>query len=300
MKSPIWRIISALSLFAVIVSGLVHQAYGQNVQSSSSVSVGATKVTVNSPPNDVISGPTSVTGTGNTTVSSQGSGSVGIDIRGSGSGMVFNFQGSVDGTNYVTAPCVVPGTGAIATGGTANGTWTCQAAGYQLMRVNMTSFTSGTATVTLNASAGSNQPPIGTQGTSTNVTAIGGTPTILDPCHGTTATYTPISITTATTTRIIAPASAKRTYICYMFMISAAANNVAIVEGTGGTCGAGTAGIVGGTTAANGLNIAANSGAAFNAGGDAVLATAGTNVDFCLITSAATPLAGHVKWVQAP
>ncbi len=56
----------------------------------------------------------------------------------------------------------------------------------------------------------------------------------------------------------------------------------------------------GGTTAANGINLAANGGAVFQAGGNVAIATAGTNVDLCLITSAAGPVAGHIKWVQAP
>ncbi len=121
-----------------------------------------------------------------------------------------------------------------------------------------------------------------------------------DPCNSIAATYTPISVTSATTTRIVAPTSAKRTYVCYMFLLSAIANNIGIVEGTGGTCGSGTAGVVGGTAAANGINLAANGGAVFQAGGNAAIATAGTNVDLCLITSAAGPVAGHIKWVQAP
>lgn len=118
-----------------------------------------------------------------------------------------------------------------------------------------------------------------------------------DPCQTVAKTYTPISIITATTTRIVAPTSAKKTYVCYMYLQTTAANNIAVVEGTGGTCGSSTAGIVGGTTAANGLNNAANSGQAFGNGGYATLATSGTNVDLCLITSASTPLAGHVVWV---
>lgn len=128
----------------------------------------------------------------------------------------------------------------------------------------------------------------------------GTTVVVTDPCQGTVATYTPISITTATTTRIVAPAVGKRTYVCQVTVTSAAADNVGIVEGTGGTCGTGTAGVIGGTTAANGPNFAANGGLAIGNGGFAVAATAGTNVDFCLITSAATPLAGVIKWVQAP
>ncbi len=153
------------------------KAIAQAVTGSSQISSNGQKITINSPPNDVISGPTNLSGTGNVSVNSQGSGSVGIDIRGSGSGMTFVFEGSVDGTNYVTAPCVVPSTGAIVTGATANGTWTCQAAGYQLMRARLSAISGGTATITLNASAGSNQPPIGTQGTATNITAVAGTAT---------------------------------------------------------------------------------------------------------------------------
>lgn len=118
-----------------------------------------------------------------------------------------------------------------------------------------------------------------------------------DACQLNAKTYTPISITTATTTRIVAPTSAKKTYICYLLLTSAAADNVGIVEGTGGTCGTGTAGVIGGTTAANGPNFAANGGFAGGNGGFAIAATAGTNVDLCLITSAATPLAGVIAWV---
>lgn len=129
---------------------------------------------------------------------------------------------------------------------------------------------------------------------------VGGnlTPIVGDPCQTVAKSYTPISITTATTTRIIAPAASKKTYVCYMLLTSAAADNVGIVEGTGGTCGTGTAGVIGGTTAANGPNFSANGGVSFGNGGYAAVATTGTNVDFCLITSAATPLSGHVSWVQ--
>lgn len=124
---------------------------------------------------------------------------------------------------------------------------------------------------------------------------------IIDPCEANLQSYAPISVTTATTTRIVAPSASNKTYICSLFLTSAAADNIGIVEGTGGTCGTGTAGVIGGTTAANGPNFAANGGVALHAGGKvAVAQTAGTNVDLCLITSAATPLAGGIKYVQAP
>ncbi len=169
------KLFLALALFFVPVAVLAQNVSGTTKFTTSSN--GSVKVTVNSPPNDVISGPTNLTSTGSVSVNSQGAGSVGIDVRGNGSGMTFVFEGSVDGTNYVSAPCVVPSTGAIVTGGSANGTWTCQAAGYQLMRVRLSAISGGTFTGTANASAGSNQPPIGTQGTATNLTAVAGTAT---------------------------------------------------------------------------------------------------------------------------
>lgn len=122
----------------------------------------------------------------------------------------------------------------------------------------------------------------------------------VDPCEASAQTYAPISITTATTTRIVTPSASNKTYICGLMLVTAAANNVGIVEGTGGTCGTGTAGVIGGTTAANGPNYSANGGMVLQAGKVAHAVTAGTNVDLCLITSAATPLAGGIKYVQAP
>lgn len=124
---------------------------------------------------------------------------------------------------------------------------------------------------------------------------------VVHPCEAAIQTYAPISITTATTTRIVAPSASNKTYICSLLLTSAAADNVGIVEGTGGTCGSGTAGVIGGTTAANGPNFAANGGLFIQAGGKVSVAqTAGTNVDLCLITSASTPLAGGINYVQAP
>ena len=120
-----------------------------------------------------------------------------------------------------------------------------------------------------------------------------------DPCSFLTHTFKPISISTATTTNIITGTSAKKTYMCHAFLFTAAANNVGIVEGTtGGTCGSGTAGIIGGTTAATGLNLAANQGFVMGTGNSSVAVTATNNNDVCLITSAATQLSGVISYVQ--
>jgi hypothetical protein len=122
----------------------------------------------------------------------------------------------------------------------------------------------------------------------------------IDPCQRGAKTYYPVNISTATTVRFAAPTASKKTYICAISLIVGAADNVNIIEGTGGTCGTATAGVTGGTTAASGFNFPANGGIVSGNGGFAVAATAGTNVDTCLITSAAVQLSGHITFVQAP
>ncbi|SRR5216684_1859174 len=119
-----------------------------------------------------------------------------------------------------------------------------------------------------------------------------------DPCsNASSKLYKPISITTATTTNIITGTAAKIIYICQLFLTSAAADNIAVIEGTtGATCGAGTAGVIGGTTATNGLNFAANGGVSIGNGAANIARTATVNNDICLITSASTPLAGGITY----
>lgn len=167
--------------------------------------------------------------------------------------------------------------------------------------------TDGTGLVTTNPATPAN---IGVAATAAAVPAnavygavnYGGnlTGVIGDACTTSARTFTPINISTATTTRLVAPTSAKKTYICGLFIISAGTQNVGIVEGTGGTCGTGTAGVIGGTTAATGPNLTAQVGFVMPATNYAQAATAGTNVDFCLITSAAVQISGVLVSAQGP
>jgi hypothetical protein len=125
---------------------------------------------------------------------------------------------------------------------------------------------------------------------------------VIDACEANAQSYATGVITTATTTRIIAPSASNKTYLCAFFMKASAADNVAVVEGTGGTCGTGTAALLGGTTTANGFVFGtAGDGVLLQAGGKvAIVQTAGTNVDTCLITSTTGPLIWSAKYVQAP
>ncbi|HEY0341120.1 MAG TPA: hypothetical protein VGC34_09965 [Steroidobacteraceae bacterium] len=119
-----------------------------------------------------------------------------------------------------------------------------------------------------------------------------------DPCSTETHAYASISQTSATTAAVVAGTSGKKTYICSIFLFTGVANNVGIVEGTGTNCSTVSGGVVGGTTAANGLNLAANQGWQGGIGSNAIAATATGGDNVCLVTSSAGPLAGHIVTVQ--
>jgi hypothetical protein len=109
-------------------------------------------------------------------------------------------------------------------------------------------------------------------------------------------TYKAINISTATTTLIVTGVSGRQVRISAQHMIAAGADNVAWIEGTGATCGTGTAGMAGGTTAASGYNFAANGGITEGAGIGTVLATVTTGDSVCLVTSAAVQLSGGISY----
>lgn len=109
-------------------------------------------------------------------------------------------------------------------------------------------------------------------------------------------TQKPISITSATTTLLVTGVSGRHVRITHLDLLTAIANNVALISGTGATCGTGTAGITGGTTAANGYNFAANGGIAMGSGLGIVAMTQATGDSVCVVTSAAGPLAGSITY----
>lgn len=107
-------------------------------------------------------------------------------------------------------------------------------------------------------------------------------------------TWAPVDIVTATTTLVITGVSGRHVYITSINLMSAGANNVAIVSGTGATCATSTAGMAGGTTAAEGWNFAANGGLTHGSGVGAVMRTETTGDSVCIITSAANQLSGTI------
>lgn len=123
-----------------------------------------------------------------------------------------------------------------------------------------------------------------------------------DPCAVSVKTHITINISTATTTELtpsLAGASTKW-YVCALNIVTAAANNVALVDDDTDGCGSPTAGLAGGVTAASGWNFAANGGIVAGNGGNTVFKSVTSNSVLCLMTSAATQLSGSIQVVAAP
>lgn len=109
-------------------------------------------------------------------------------------------------------------------------------------------------------------------------------------------TFANINISTATTTLIVTGVSGRHVRICSMSLVTAAANNVAFISGTGATCGTGTTGMNGNTTAATGWNFAANGGLTQGSGLGTINRTNATGDSVCAVTSAATQLSGRISY----
>lgn len=124
----------------------------------------------------------------------------------------------------------------------------------------------------------------------------GGTAAVADPCQTGTKLYVPISQTA--NTKLTSAGGSKKTYYCSIVTVGADAENLSLVEGTGSTCGTNTAAIIGGTTAAAGLNFAANSGFSHGSGVASIAAGVSNNTDTCLFQSGSGRVSGVAVAVQ--
>ncbi|MBV9075651.1 MAG: hypothetical protein JOZ10_18665 [Acidobacteria bacterium] len=130
-----------------------------------------------------------------------------------------------------------------------------------------------------------------------NVKQIGGTAVVADPCQANTKTY--VSINQTAKTRLITGTASKKIYVCSLNLVTATAQNIAVIEGTGTTCGTGAAGVqgFGGSAAATGWNLAANSGLAYGGGGFAIGAEGTAADDLCLDQSGTGQVSGGLSYV---
>ena len=118
-------------------------------------------VTVNSPPNDVRVGPTTLAAPGTVAVSSMGAGSVGVVATGTNTGVSFLIQGTIDGTTWFDLTAYTPAGVAVTPGTpiTGDGEWIVPASGWEQVQVDLTAISTGSIIFNLNASAGSVVPP---------------------------------------------------------------------------------------------------------------------------------------------
>ena len=142
----------------------------------------------------------------------------------------------------------------------------------------------------------------GVVGLSTGTNTIGsvkitdGTTTVItDPCQGNAKVYLPIS--QAANAQLITGTSAKKIYICHIMFNGSDAENISIVAGTGSVCATNTVAVFGSTTAANGMNFAANSGTSLGMGGFAIAATTVNADNLCLFQSGSGRVAGGMTYV---
>lgn len=127
--------------------------------------------------------------------------------------------------------------------------------------------------------------------------------TSADPCTsagpGSTNPKTNVSVSTATgSTQLVAGVAGKRVYVCSEYIVGQAAWVGNLVEGTGTTCGTGTAAVQGSITAANGFSFPAQGGFTFGAGSGSITQTAVTGDALCLLQSGTVQVAGNIMVVQ--
>ena len=131
---------------------------------------------------------------------------------------------------------------------------------------------------------------------SINEAQIAGSTVVADPCQVNARSSVNISLTASG--QLITGTASKQTYICSADLITATAQNIALVEGTGTTCATGIAGMAGGTTAATGWNLAANDGLVKGVGSNWVFKTATAADNVCLLLSGTGQTSGSVQYVQ--
>jgi hypothetical protein len=117
-----------------------------------------------------------------------------------------------------------------------------------------------------------------------------------DPCSINMRNVVPLNLTASA--QLAAGISGKYTYICSVHLVTATAQNIALVEGTGTTCGTSTAGMAGGATAATGWNLAVNQTIALGNGANWILATATAGRNVCLLSSGSGQISGAIQYVQ--
>lgn len=111
--------------------------------------------------------------------------------------------------------------------------------------------------------------------------------------------FTPVNTTASVL--LVTGSAGQFVYICSVNFVVSAADNIAVVEGTGATCGGATAGIFGGATAATGWNLTAtNAQVSFGSGLGMIGKTGSAGNNVCLLVSAASQVSGGITFTKLP
>jgi len=163
--------------------------------------------------------------------------------------------------------------------------------------VNVAQF-GGTSVVTGTGASGAGIPRV-TVANDSAVKMWDGTNVMgVDPCMNSANTRASVNINQAAGAQLITGVAGKQTYICSFNVVTATAQNLALVEGTGVACATGTAGMAGGATAATGWNFAANGGMALASAGFWIFKTASAADNVCLLQSGTGQVSGNLTYVQ--
>lgn len=191
-------------------------------------------------------------------------------------------------------------------GGTANGTGTGNVENVKVdtsgdIFANIAQF-GGSAVVTGTGASGSGIPRVTVSNDSVVGLAAGsnliGTVSS-DPCSGQTKLTADFEGTATGT--IISAVSAKKAYICSVTIVSAAANNVSLIEGTASGCTTGSPSadyLNNATTASTGASFAANGGVSAGNGTGTIAVNATANQNTCVSINSASQVNVHVSYVQ--
>lgn len=119
-----------------------------------------------------------------------------------------------------------------------------------------------------------------------------------DPCASQLKLNVPIG-TSSGNLQLVPGVASKKVYICSLFVVGAAAFVGNIIEGTGAACTtANELAVIGSTTAASGVSLAANNGWVLGNGLGTVGVTATAANGICLLQPGTIALAGNITYVQ--
>lgn len=236
-----------------------------------------------------------------------------VTVNGTYAGVTVNFEFSDDGSNWYSDTCTRSDTAlqesSEALPSNQSRAWDCGVSAATNFRVRSSAYSSGTANIGITLSAAAiepaptvsvgNTPNVNVQSDATvNLDKIAGSTAVADPCQVNAKNYANVSQTT--NTKIVSGTSAKKIYICSLHLVTATAQNVALVEGTGTACATTTVavdGLGGGGTAATGWNLAANGGLTYGNGVSSLGAEHTAADDLCVFQSGSGQLSGGFTYV---